>query len=253
MLDRSEPKKFTQARPAVPEAKPPADPVVEEGDTYEALAEAGRRGEGGLFSRMGAAFQDAIQSSRGTGRTRSPAEEGGNDPEVTADDLAIRRARTIKLQRMVVPEGVIIQGNLMSGSETEIAGKIEGDVTVDGRLYLGASALVTGNVRAGSCKIEGLVEGKVECSQELELGRTARLNAEAMAGKQVVIGGKIFGDVTTGGTLRLVAGASLQGNIRARRIVIEEGALFNGTCAMRPPAQRTEQKAAQQQQQQQQQ
>ena len=110
-------------------------------DTYEDLADASK-GRGGLFGRVNQAFQEALTSSRGT-RERSPVEEAGDDPNVTADDLAIRRAKTVKPQRMIVPEGVIIDGSMTSGSETEISGRVEGDVTVEGRLYLGASALVS--------------------------------------------------------------------------------------------------------------
>jgi len=192
-------------------------------------------------------LQEILSTNRGPARVRSAADEAGESPDVTADDLAIRRAKTVKPQRMVVPEGVIIEGNMTSGSETEISGRIEGDVTVDGVLYLGASALVTGNVRATSCKVDGLVEGRVECSEELELGRTGRLNADAMAGKEMNLGGQVFGSISTGGVARLRPTAKLSGNIKARRIVIDEGAVFNGSCTMRPPAQRAEAASAQKQ------
>jgi cytoskeletal protein CcmA (bactofilin family) len=207
-------------------------------DDYDALARASKRES--LIGRMNQAFQDVLQSNRGVTKTRGPAEEAGDDPNVTADDLAIRRARNIKLHRMVVPEGVIIEGSLSGGSESEIAGKVDGDVTVDGQLYLAPSALVSGNVRATSCRIDGLVEGKVECSEDLELGKTGRLNADCVGGKEVTVAGQAFGNVTTGGVVRLLSTARLTGNIRARRLVIEEGAIFNGDCAMRAPAQRGE-------------
>lgn len=207
------------------------------GDTYEDLERAAQDGSG-LFGRVNQAFQDVLQNSRGTNRTRSPVEEAGEDPAVTADDLAIRRARNVKPQRMIVPEGVIIDGSMTSGSETEISGRIEGDVTVDGRLYLGASALVTGNVRATVCRVEGLVEGRMECSQELELGQTGRLNADTLAGKRMILAGQVFGNVSCGGGIRLVTSAKVNGNLRTRKLVIEEGAMFNGRCTMRPPSQR---------------
>ncbi|MCP4640130.1 MAG: polymer-forming cytoskeletal protein [bacterium] len=208
------------------------------GDTYQELAEASKEG-GSLFGRMNQTFQNVLQSSRGSGeRTRAPAEEGKGDPRVTADDLAIRRAKNVKPRRMIIPEGVIISGSMTSGSETEISGRIEGDVNVDGLLFLGPSALITGNVRATSCRIEGLVEGKMECSQELELGESGRLNADVLAGKRMVIAGQVFGNVTAGGSLRLVTTAKVSGDIRTRKIVVEEGAMFNGRCQMRPPAQR---------------
>jgi len=196
--------------------------------------------KGNIFGRFNAAFQDVLQTSRGPNRMREPAVEAGDSPHVTADDLAIRRAKTVSSKRMVVPEGAIINGSMMSGSESEIAGRIEGDVTVDGKLMLASSALITGNVRAASCSVEGLVEGKMECTNELELGPTGRLNADVMAGKRMVLRGQVFGNVSTGGMLHIMATAKVTGDIRARQIIIEEGAVFNGRCLMRPPAQRSE-------------
>lgn len=245
MLDRSNSRKDpATAKPQV-QWKPVEPQPDDAPDTYEALEKAGRRE--GLFGRFRNSFDDMLHTNRGPARVRSAADEAGENPNVTADDLAMRRAKTVKPVRMVVPEGVIIEGNMTSGSETEISGRIEGDVTVDGRLYLGASALVTGNVRATSCVIEGLVEGKVECTDELVLERSGRLNADAVAGKELNLGGQVFGSVSSGGVARLRSTARLSGNIRARRVVIDEGAVFNGTCTMRPPAQRTEAAAAQKQ------
>ncbi|MCC6797967.1 MAG: polymer-forming cytoskeletal protein [Candidatus Hydrogenedentes bacterium] len=246
MLDRSEPRKDlgAAAKPQV-QWKPVEPPVQDAPDTYEALEKAGKKDS--ILGRWLHTIDDKLTTNRGPARVRSAAEEAGESPNVTADDLAIRRAKTVKPVRMVVPEGVIIEGNMTSGSETEISGRIEGNVTVEGRLYLGASALVTGNIRATSCVVEGLVEGKVECSEDLELGRTGRLNADAMAGKEMNLGGQVFGNISTGGVARLRATARLTGNIRTRRIVIDEGALFNGTCTMRTPSQRADAGGAQKQ------
>lgn len=238
MLDRSDSSKEpVTAKPQV--QWKPVEPAVDDApDTYEALEKAGKRDS--FLGRWLHSMDDKLTTNRGTARVRSAVEEAGESPNVTADDLAIRRAKSVKPQRMVVPEGVIIEGNMTSGSETEISGRIEGDVTVEGRLYLGASALVTGNVRATSCVVEGLVEGKVECSADLELGRTGRLNADAMAGKEINLGGQVFGNISTGGVARLRSTARLTGNIRSRRIVIDDGAVFNGMSTMRTPSQRAE-------------
>jgi cytoskeletal protein CcmA (bactofilin family) len=208
-------------------------PEVDVEDDFQALERAGKKG---LLGRFNTKFNDALQSGRGPERMRNPVAEMKNDPHTSADDVAIRRARNVNPARMVIPEGVIIEGSLSGGSETEINGRIEGDISVDGWLYLGPSALVSGNVRAGSCRIEGLVEGKVECSEELNLGQTGRLNADAMAGKKVLIAGQVYGNVVTPGMLQLVNGSMVQGDIRARRMVMEEGASFEGECSMRPPS-----------------
>lgn len=205
---------------------------------YQAMKDA--RSEG-FLSRISTRFSDAIQQSRGAGKnSASPSSTAPVVVQRSVDDIALLRARTTRAQKMVIPEGVIIEGSLTGGSETEIYGRVEGNVTVDGALFLGKTALVTGNVRAGACQVEGMVEGKVECTDGIYLTSSGRLNAEAVAGKQVRIAGRIQGNVTTPGTLRLESGAIVNGDIRARVLSMDEGAVLNGRCVMRAPSQRTD-------------
>lgn len=221
--------------PQPPDKSPMAGPAELDLDAdFQDMQNAGRKG---LLGRLGSSLNEKLQTSRGD-RRRDAVAETSMGPMQGADDLALRRARTVVTQKMVIPEGVILQGNLTGGSETDIGGRIEGDITVDGRLYLGASALVTGNVRAGSCRIEGLVEGKVECSEELELGKTGRLNGDVLVGKRINLSGQVYGNVTTSGGLRLADGSQVNGNLRARSLLVEEGAILNGSCLMRAPAER---------------
>lgn len=206
---------------------------------YEEMERAAKKG---FFGRFNAKFNEALQTGRGTDRVRDPVAEMAQQPEATADDIAMRRARNVKPTRMVIPEGVIIEGSVTGGTDTEISGRVDGDVTVDGRLYLGPSALVSGNVRAQACKVEGLVEGKVECSDLLELGETGRLNADVVAGKRINLAGQVYGNVATPGLLHLAASGKVHGDCRVRNLVMEEGAELNGACVMRAPAQKNEQK-----------
>lgn len=212
---------------------------------FEKMNNAGRKG---LLGRFNSRFNDKLQTSRGPDRQRDVVAETAAMPEAKADDLAMRRARTVSAQRMIIPEGVLIEGSLTSGSDTDIGGRIEGNITVEGRLQLGPSALISGNVRAVSCKVEGLVEGKVECSEDLELGPTGRLNADVVAGKRIFLAGQVYGNVTTPGVLRLATTSRVEGDVKTRSILMEEGAVLNGQCTMRAPAQ---QQPPQQQQQQQ--
>ncbi|MFP4501929.1 MAG: polymer-forming cytoskeletal protein [Candidatus Hydrogenedentota bacterium] len=204
-------------------------------ESYQKLNKAGRKG---LFGKFSDRLNDAITSSRGPERESDAAAESAGQPQVTADHLAMRRARTVKAQSMTIPEGVIVEGNLSGATDTEIAGRVDGDVTVEGRLYLGKSALVSGNVRATGAKIEGLVEGKVECSEWLELYETGRLNADVVAGKRINLAGQVYGNVTTPGVLHMLGSCKVNGDIKVRNLHMDEGAALNGACIMRAPSQR---------------
>ena len=193
--------------------------------------------KGSLLGKLNARFQDAIQEGRSEESLREAREApGASSRPVSADDLAIRRSKSVSNpQRMTVPEGVIIEGSLSSSSETDVGGKIDGNVTVESNLTLLASALITGRVRAVSCVIHGFSEGKVECDQNLELGKGGKITSSIMAGNSVVISGEVKGNIKCGGRLHLTQTALVTGNIRGRSIVIDPGAVFNGTCSMGKP------------------
>lgn len=203
-------------------------------DTFSEMEDSEKKGS--LFGKLNARLQDAIQDGRSEDALRDVRQKSGDDQRVSADDLAIRRSKSVSNpQRMTVPEGVIIEGALTSSSETDIAGRIDGNVTVDGRLALSPSALITGTVRATNCLIQGFVEGKVECDQDLELGKSGKITSDVTVGNQIVVSGIIEGNIRCGGRLQLTESADVTGNIRARSVVIASGAVFNGTCAMSAP------------------
>ncbi len=190
----------------------------------------------GLLGRFGAKLQDAVQQGRADDPIRRPVENLAREAAIPADDMAVRQGQSAVTQRMIVPEGVVIEGTMSSGSDTQIAGRVDGDVRVEARLALEPTAIIKGKIRAASCSVRGKVTGDVESQQDLSIGETGVIHADAIAGKDMVIAGEINGNVKCGGRLRLTPTGRLTGNIRARTIVLEEGAQFNGTCSMTKPS-----------------
>jgi cytoskeletal protein CcmA (bactofilin family) len=182
----------------------------------------------GLFSRFNRRVSEAIE----TGRGEAAGEESVGLSLAPSEALATRRGRPSVGGRMVIPEGATVHGAITSHSETEIAGRVEGDVTVEGRLLLLPTALIAGNVKASSVRNEGLIEGNTDCPQELELAESGRCNGDIHAGTRVSVSGQVFGNIATEGAAVLADTAKVNGNIQTRQLVITEGAAFNGTCKM---------------------
>ena len=79
--------------------------------------------------------------------------------------------------------------------------------------------------------VEGRVEGKISVSKGLRIGPQAQVNAEVKA-HHVTIAGRIVGNVTAADKVEILPSGILEGNIRAPKIAIAEGAQFKGSVDM---------------------
>jgi cytoskeletal protein CcmA (bactofilin family) len=105
------------------------------------------------------------------------------------------------------------------------------NVTIDGK--------ITGNEPV---LIEGTVRGGINLAGDLRVGTKARIEAKVHA-KNVTVEGKITGDITADDRVELVASATVDGNIKAPKIIVAEGARFRGSVDMGSPRPKEEAKA----------
>lgn len=110
-------------------------------------------------------------------------------------------ARDIKEGRL---SGFIGSGTVLTGETTfqamlRVDGHLTGSVSsAGGTLIVGSTGRVDANIIVAAAVINGTVNGDIIVAERLELGRTARI----------------------------------VGNIQAPRLVMEDGALLEGSCAM---------------------
>lgn len=76
-------------------------------------------------------------------------------------------------------------------------------------------------------RIDGTIKGNIRCEKKLVLGKAARVEGKVQA-KEAVIMGEIQGDVQIDGLLRLEGSSLIKGDITAQRIIVEEGARYDG-------------------------
>jgi cytoskeletal protein CcmA (bactofilin family) len=101
----------------------------------------------------------------------------------------------------ILTSDVELTGTLKFDSEMIFDGKLDGEIISEGVLTLGKNAVIKGEVRTKSVTIHGTVNGNVTVQERCEL----KSNAE------------------------------LLGDLKAMRIIIEEGATFMGASTVGTP------------------
>lgn len=94
---------------------------------------------------------------------------------------------------------------------------------------IGKSVVVCGEVKGGEDLIvDGRVEGTITLTESrLTIGPTANVQADLFA-KDVLVMGQVHGNVVASGRVELRAGCSMEGDIRALRLAVEDNAGFRG-------------------------
>jgi len=98
--------------------------------------------------------------------------------------------------------------------------------------YFGPNIVIDGTVSGSEPVIvEGTIKGQINVSGDLRIGTKARVEATVHA-KNVTIEGKLTGDVSADERVELVSSATVDGNIKAPKIIVAEGARFRGAVDM---------------------
>ncbi len=96
--------------------------------------------------------------------------------------------------------------------------------------HIGKSVVVKGELSGSEdLYLDGEVEGSIELrSHSLTIGPNGKVRANVSA-KEVVIHGKVEGNIRGSERVELRKSAVLNGDIATQRIVIEDGAFFKGS------------------------
>ncbi|WP_420455061.1 bactofilin family protein [Rubrivirga sp.] len=103
-------------------------------------------------------------------------------------------------QHNIIGATTTVEGTLRSSGNVNISGTVDGNVEVEGRTMVMPGGVVEGEVTSTSAEIAGTVHGRVVVTERLVLK----------------------------------ASAVIDGDIRTGKLVIEDGATFNGQCQMGP-------------------
>ena len=95
-----------------------------------------------------------------------------------------------------------------------------------------AGTVFEGKLRTpGSIRIDGKIIGEVTATQNIAVGNSGEVEGNISA-KNVTIGGKVKGLAVAQEKLVFETKAVVRGDVRTAKLVIEEGAVFDGKCMM---------------------
>jgi len=83
----------------------------------------------------------------------------------------------------------------------------------------------------GTFRVEGQFEGSIRNPETLVIGRTGVVKGDISV-KNAIVGGRVFGNIVAEDRIELQSGSQIEGDIRTRRLVIDEGVVFEGNCSM---------------------
>jgi cytoskeletal protein CcmA (bactofilin family) len=97
--------------------------------------------------------------------------------------------------------------------------------------YLDRGSKASGKLHfEGAARIDGDLDGEVD-GKEITIGESAEATAQIRA-DSIVVSGRVKGDITATQRIELRATATVIGNITSPKLVVHEGAVFEGHCSM---------------------
>ena len=98
---------------------------------------------------------------------------------------------------------------------------------------IGKDTVINGTLDIkGSLRIDGTVKGKIICSDCVTVGATGTVEAE-IDSNTAIIAGRMVGNVCATEKIELQAKCEMEGDLKAKSLVIEQGAVFCGACNMK--------------------
>ncbi len=98
---------------------------------------------------------------------------------------------------------------------------------------VGKDTVITGTVDVkGALRVDGSVKGKIICSDCVTIGATGVVEAE-IESNSVVVAGRLNGNIVAQEKIELQAKCEMEGDLKTKSLVIEQGAIFCGACNMK--------------------
>jgi cytoskeletal protein CcmA (bactofilin family) len=98
---------------------------------------------------------------------------------------------------------------------------------------IGKDTIITGTIDVkGALRVDGTVKGKVICNDCITIGATGLVEAD-IESSTAIVAGRLVGNILSADRTELQAKCEMEGDIKTKSLVIEQGAVFSGSCNMK--------------------
>lgn len=104
-------------------------------------------------------------------------------------------ARTMEVESNsinIITAGTIIKGDITASGDFRLDGTLEGNIQLNGKLVVGDSGVVNGNILCVNANIIGTVNGNLSVKELLSLNATARVKGDILINKLSIEPGAVF-------------------------------------------------------------
>jgi cytoskeletal protein CcmA (bactofilin family) len=123
-----------------------------------------------------------------------------------------------------------------SAVERAAGATAEGAAATASQTVIGPKARFVGEMSGDEdILVQGRIEGNVQVNRKVTIAASGEVEGDVHA-RAVIVGGRVHGQIRADERAELLASASVQGNVNAPKVVIAEGAQLQGSVAMATPA-----------------
>ena len=189
--------------------------------------------ESDLLKEDGIEIEESILISEESNATNTEGEsELKENEEVDENDIS-RSAPSqgaSSNETAVITSGMKIKGDLTSVGNLEVNGTIEGNVSILGKLEI--SGNIIGNSKATEIFVDhAKIKGELRADSSIKIGKGSVVIGNIYS-NSAVIAGAVKGIVDVPGPVVLDASAVVKGEIRAKSVQVNNGALVEGNWSI---------------------
>lgn len=153
-------------------------------------------------------------------------EEKAEEPKMSRPELKPEDKNAVT----VITRGTTINGSIISDCSLDVMGTINGDIECLGKLSI--SGTVVGNAMASEIYINtDRLEGNLTSEGSVKIGLGTVVVGD-VSGNSAVIAGAVKGEIDINGPVVIDSTAIIKGNVKAKSIQMNNGAVLEGFCSL---------------------